>query len=232
MQHLNSENLTRDILERHFKDSKGYFGWKDKESRYIRLSKDICNALGISSPYDATGRFDKDYFPDEMAETFVEDDQIAMKNGYSISVCETIFFRQKVLTFGYKTSIYDHLGQLDGCFAYCSLLPEKISGQLSYMLQTNADLHSYYSYTEYQKSLLIKDPVAPIELTPIQEVTLYYVIRGDSCREIAERVNRSVRTVEWRLNELKAKFDVSKKSELIARAIELGYLNRIPATLL
>lgn len=58
--------------------------------------------------------------------------------------------------------------------------------------------------------------------------TLFYLLRGKSRNEIAAIRKRSPRTIEKQIEALKLVFNCSKKSELIEKALDSGYLNYIP----
>ena len=58
--------------------------FKDRNSRFIRVSRVSCPGMGISSPEEAAGMTDYDFSPKEMAEQFLADDQTVMKTGKPI----------------------------------------------------------------------------------------------------------------------------------------------------
>jgi DNA-binding CsgD family transcriptional regulator len=63
-----------------------------------------------------------------------------------------------------------------------------------------------------------------------QEV-LFFLLRGLSNREIASLMNRSARTVEKYIDELKVSFGVSKKSQIFSAALNAGYAFDIPKSI-
>jgi DNA-binding CsgD family transcriptional regulator len=80
-------------------------------------------------------------------------------------------------------------------------------------------------------SFIIKGQEAWVELTPRETEVLFFLLRGGVARRIASLLSISVRTVEHHIDSLKDKFLVSSKSELIEKAIAMGYFYITPAML-
>jgi two-component system sensor histidine kinase/response regulator len=57
---------------------------KDRESRFILSNKHMASYHGIKDPEEMTGRTDFDYYPEEMARIFHDDEQRIMKSGEAI----------------------------------------------------------------------------------------------------------------------------------------------------
>lgn len=57
-------------------------------------------------------------------------------------------------------------------------------------------------------------------------------MRGKSCKMIGKILGLSPRTVESYIDHIKLKFGCKLKSEVTGRAIEMGYLYELPASLL
>ncbi|MFN7097817.1 MAG: helix-turn-helix transcriptional regulator [Gammaproteobacteria bacterium] len=65
-------------------------------------------------------------------------------------------------------------------------------------------------------------------LTRREMECLFYTIRGGTAKVIAQTLNISNKAVEFHIENLKIKFGCTSKSGLIAKAIEMGYLEKIP----
>lgn len=63
------------------------------------------------------------------------------------------------------------------------------------------------------------------KLAKRQTECLYYLVRGMTIKQIAKALNLSDRTVESYLEDLKVKLNCLNKSDLIAKAIEMGFGN-------
>ncbi|MEM7383994.1 MAG: AraC family transcriptional regulator, partial [Verrucomicrobiota bacterium] len=58
-----------------------YFFAKDRESRLMCASQPILDRLGVPTEADVVGTDDYDYFPPQIADSFVRDDREVMKTG-------------------------------------------------------------------------------------------------------------------------------------------------------
>lgn len=65
-------------------------------------------------------------------------------------------------------------------------------------------------------------------LTKHESFCLFYLVRGNTAKLIAKKMNISFRTVETYLENIKIKLNCKNKSELIEKAIEEGFLTTIP----
>lgn len=73
------------------------------------------------------------------------------------------------------------------------------------------------------KGKKVKKPV-PIHLTPREEETLQAVCDGLSNREIAEKFEISVRTVEVHRYNFMKKFEVKNVAQLMNKALQMGLI--------
>lgn len=68
-------------------------------------------------------------------------------------------------------------------------------------------------------------------LTKRESEVLYYMIRGYCAREIADKLSISKRTVIDYINNIKNRWGVWSKGNIIEKAINMGYSLVIPSTL-
>jgi len=68
-------------------------------------------------------------------------------------------------------------------------------------------------------------------LSKQEKTCLFFVIRGQSAQQIANQMNLSKRTVESYLDHVKVKLNCYTRSEMIEKAIDLGYVHIIPHTI-
>ena len=54
---------------------------KDRDGRFILMNKAHARQIGVSSPDEALGKIDSDYYPREMAAGFISDDQAVIQTG-------------------------------------------------------------------------------------------------------------------------------------------------------
>lgn len=68
----------------------------------------------------------------------------------------------------------------------------------------------------------------PYNLTKKEHECLFLLVRGKTASEIALMLNVSKRTIETHIENIKNKFGCTKKSELIEKAIAVGYVTLLP----
>jgi two-component system, cell cycle sensor histidine kinase and response regulator CckA len=54
---------------------------KDRESRFLLANKEVTRLMGAASPEEVLGKTDFDFYPEELAQRFYEDDQQVMASG-------------------------------------------------------------------------------------------------------------------------------------------------------
>lgn len=143
-----------------------------------------------------------------------------------------------------------------GCYHYTNgwriLLGEKYplrdpSGNIIAVAQyfrdiTNAnliDISRFFKITGEQPAKVVRQQIDYIieenfpetSLSEKQSECLFFLLRGSSIKEIAKVLNLSPRTVETHIDVIKDKLGCLKKSEVIEKAIALGYMNIIPENL-
>ena len=74
----------------------------------------------------------------------------------------------------------------------------------------------------------IKRKLDTFQLTERESECLFYLLRGKSTKFIANILNISCRTIEFHIDNIKAKFSCRSKSELICTAMQKGYMTIIP----
>ncbi len=74
-----------------------YFFAKDRESRMMCASRPIYERLGCASEEEIVGTTDYDYFPKQIADSFVEDDQQVMCSGEPLTNHVEIWYNEQRL---------------------------------------------------------------------------------------------------------------------------------------
>lgn len=82
------------------------FFMKDKDSRLMLANQGVLNRMGVHSEAEAIGTSDYDFFPREIADGFVEDDQRVLKTGQPlIDRLEIAYDEQRVLAWHLTTKL-------------------------------------------------------------------------------------------------------------------------------
>lgn len=69
-------------------------------------------------------------------------------------------------------------------------------------------------------------------LTKKEQECLFFLIRGCSYAEISKRLHIAITTIQTHIEHIKHKLQVGNKSQVIEKALALGFLSVIPETLL
>lgn len=213
---MKSNILLLSDIENHLHKQPGFHLWKNLESKYLGLSHDFAQLIGFERSAQVKGKTDFDLPWAQYAEQARNDDQIAL-NGEVFQGIEYGSFpgvAKDIPFYITKHAFYDVMGQARGVYA---------SGYPLLDLKSHSEITSLIKSDNSEPDRLAK-PETP-ELTNIEKICLHYIVRGKTCREIANIRRKSVRTIEFHLDNLKRKFDVRTKSELIDMAINSGYLS-------
>jgi diguanylate cyclase (GGDEF)-like protein/PAS domain S-box-containing protein len=92
--------------------------FKDNESRFIKTSKTQAKALGVSDPAQLVGKSDFDFYPEEHARLFYEDEQLIIQTGNSINKEEVEIWPDRFPGWAFTTKmpLRDPHGKIIGIF--------------------------------------------------------------------------------------------------------------------
>ncbi|MFN7096694.1 MAG: helix-turn-helix transcriptional regulator [Gammaproteobacteria bacterium] len=163
----------------------------------------------------------------ENADAFIENDKYASENGswFGIEACR--HRNRPILAISYKKAIMNKDKKIAGVLGYILnfIEADKIKTLVN-KLDLNMELFNYEKNTSVK--LLTTDNL--INLTRREAECLYYTLRGKTAKSIALILNISPKTVEFHIEQLKNKFEVMNKSQLMDKAIELGYGDVLPVS--
>ncbi len=85
-------NLLRVVIDTLTETLPDHIYVKDQESRFLLANRSIAQFMGVPSPADLLGRSDFDFYPQEVAEDFFQDEQNVIRSGQPrMSQAEQIF---------------------------------------------------------------------------------------------------------------------------------------------
>lgn len=203
----------------------GYIAWKNVRREYLGCNQNLAAALGLQFPEKIIGLTDKD-LPDFSKESYQfhrANDQLSLQGITVTALHQGNAAYRQLFYYLVKKPCYDPTGKLTGIIYHCQ---EFHNSRNLHEIIVN-DKHLSASTTHYR----INNINNPHALTKRELQCLFYVIRGYQTRGIAELLGLSKRTVEFYIDNIKAKFNAGNKSELISSAIQAGYLNFLPAEL-
>jgi DNA-binding CsgD family transcriptional regulator len=209
----------------YFYDNKVMACYKDSDFSFVNCDDGFLKYSGIKDKKQILGLTDHDLAWVVYADKYRKHDEDALKgNCYSALV-----------------PLCDHKGNK---FAFINKkIPrmndkQKIAGIISHAIEINnpeifklIHLLDKFSTVKLDKSYFFDKQHSSIELTEREGQCLFYLIKGKTSKMTANILGISYRTVELYIVNLKIKFNVNNKSELIDKAIAEGFVDIIPGDL-
>lgn len=222
MQVKNSEPYM-DLGEHILSQVPGYFYIKNLTSNFLFANQQTLKLFGFASLNEFKGSTDYDLKCDakKFAKQFIAEDQrvIQTKNPltifYALKLADENIYHYLVT----KSPLYDNRANLIGIICHGTCIEMYKTYKSSYTNSSNEHLGCYYQQEDIQTK---------ISLTKTQQIYLFYILRGKTAKEISRILKVSIRTSQAHFENLKVRFDCQQKSELIDKAIRLGFLRLMP----
>ena len=170
----------------------------------------------------------------ENADDYINDDKLAIKNKY-LNFMTYHSFSNEIwrLVLGSRKSILNEKGENIGIMVSVQDVTNSGTIDIARFLLSTDKLSGYKLKQRYFSYYLDFDRDAfNCDLSNRQQECLFYLLRGFTSKSIAKQLYISDRTAEFHLEQLKLKFNSFTKSELIEKAIFMGYYNYLPSSLL
>lgn len=211
----------------------GAWGYKDINSVFIYANDEYKKIVGLRNNENIKGMTDYD-LPEltiNGVRFFRQQDQQILQTGQPSKIVD-IFNKDGSWKayFFIKYPLFNKDQTIEGIIFHGQDVTDILTIELgSVLLQNFLCDHSGYSIDAH-KYIHHKNTAAP-KLSNRQAEVLFYLLRGKTIKETAKSLNISLRTAEEYLQQLKEKFAVSSKYELIEKSLSLGYLSTIPSFL-
>jgi diguanylate cyclase (GGDEF)-like protein/PAS domain S-box-containing protein len=140
--------------------------FKDTKSRFIKTSKTLAKALGVSDPAQLVGKSDFDFYPEEYARLFYEDEQSIIQTGNSISKEEVEIWPDLPPGWAFTTKmpLRNQQGEIIGTFG----ISEDISARKLAEAAQEQNKHLFRALFELSPdSIVLIDPHDPNVSWPI-----------------------------------------------------------------
>lgn len=206
---------------------------KDLNSRIVYCNSETARMNGLQAPDQLLGLTDYD-LPSrlsECAEYFRSQDQKVIEHGSALQVIDVLESEEgdwKVYL-GTKTVFTDHKGAIAGTIFHAQDMSSQKYIELCQLIASASQLTCGSHLKQRLESFFLgSNPRSDLRLAPKESECLFYVLRGKTVKQIAKIQNVSPRTIEDHLNNLKYKFKVQSKAELISVAIDTGFMNMLP----
>ncbi len=217
-------------------------GVKSEDLRYENFNQPITKILD-SSISQIQGRTElevKEILPKKLLKNFYTEDAYVFKHNQKYIAFGSFNYADKRRHVCYtKEKIFDPKQNRHFVLAVEIEIPEYLMGFLVWNNSQGLDDSLIRSLNQhpgnyqglYFSNINLKAHQQNLGLSKREEDYLFFMLRGQSAKEIAKNLNISIRTAEFHAENLKSKFGVNKKSELCKAAIDLGYLNFVPESL-
>jgi DNA-binding CsgD family transcriptional regulator len=176
------------------------------------------NTFNILSDSDAIGLTARDVTDKQSAELSIQTDLVAMETNTLIIKDESYTPLCDGHTFSaltYKFPWYNINNQLLGIFGFTIRLDTNSGTSLAESMRLLSNTGLLGSVEKSLPGLIMDD----VYFTRSEKVVIAYLIRGKTAREISTNLNRSQRTIEFHIENLKKKTGISTKSELVDKLI-------------
>lgn len=200
---LNTDSVIQNINEETIKNC-GYLSLKDTINKSVRVA-------AKSETAELTILHDKNVLTAEKMiiseENFIK--RIDDESFHAVSI---------------KYPWYNQSDKIIGIFG-CSFIPSihGLSAPLKSLIETGLFNSSTHESQKFPSNV---SPTYQAEMSCLsrrEQECLKYLLIGNSAKMIASKINRSVRTVEHHLENIKIKLKVNTKYELINKALKMGF---------
>lgn len=204
----------------------GIYVEKDKCLRFLHCNEGFLHITGLSAEDQALGLTDKDVIWQPYNHIYEKHDLDALEGKIYSNIIPVIDWRGKNLVFiNTKIQNINSEGKVVGVISHAiEVINQNLLEVTQLLIKSDISGQThYYSIGKENNKFL---------LTNRESECLFYLIRGKSAKSIAKILNISFRTVEVYLENLKIKFNCKTKSDLIEQAIQNGYVNIVPKSVI
>lgn len=214
----------------------GMSGIKDLNSRIIACSGQAVELLGFKSFDQLYGKTDYDLNCKavESAPTFIEQDQEVIKSRKTLKLLDihTYADGKEHIWVGEKAPFYQD-GVLTGVYITAIDMGRGfIQAYYSKLSKLLLDTEGTNPVNKMPSSVIIRNELPQLNLSKVEMLCFFYIVRGFCSSQIAERMSVSVRTVESYYDRIKNKLGCYTKKEIVEFAYQKGYTHFIPEELI
>lgn len=215
------------IVENFITRTSAHAYWKDLKGNYVGCNPLMLQANGMQSEHELIGKTDLELFGQKHAPVLMKNDrevcQRDKSNTYIELAQEYNNYAESHRYLSYKAPIRSQHGKMMGIFGLSFLL----NGEDS-LFTALSEISSLINPGIFENLLKQTSNRVPTCLSKQQTECLYFLVKGMSCKQIANMLGLSHRTVERYLDTVKLKLNCYNKSELIAAALEIPMIkNRL-----
>ena len=210
----------------------GFFCITDEHSRYLTANTRLSNCFGFSSTDQMIGLTYSQIKcrAADIADQWIQEDTLTLESNESnkfVSYACTANDTWR-LVIGEKKPFTNSHNQPGLMMHFLELTHLGVLDVFPWLKKQNG-----FPIKEQFSAQLVKQSPSPTQepFSSLESECLFFLLRGKTLRQMGELLALSVSAVEKLVYRLKCQFNCFNKSELIAAAIDGGYLNMIPETL-
>lgn len=232
---INIKDSTLNLPQHFINQLPGYFTIVSTDSKYIAANQGTISTLCGHSDMDTlfgTTYGDISGLVSEQHDSFVIQDKETIARNASIQIiARCCFAKNKWITvFGEKFLITDEHNNIAG--VACHLHDITHSNIIDiYRVISLMKNQTSTKKLEEQFSYILNQGFPDIKLSNRETEILFFLLRGNTAKQIAEILNLSSRTIESYFEQIKDRLKCNTKSEVIEKGIFLGYMNILPKSL-
>jgi DNA-binding CsgD family transcriptional regulator len=204
-------------------DFPGFTHIMSTDSKYVRVSDCSLSLLGYKNQEQifATDYYNMPCKASENAEAFEKEDILALSQEISILSYHQYNTGWKILL-GHKKPIFSGNEVIGTLHNFVDMTHGHILDISRFLEKENN------RFKRKQFSYIILDSNEKSNLTKRQQVCLFYLLRGYTYKEVAKVLGIGGSTVQAHIGNIKKKFNVESKSQLIEYAMHRGLMSMIP----
>lgn len=225
---IRKNNLSFDLLEQF----NGLCWLKNTDNVYIYANQNSAKALGYSTAKELIGNTDYQIRSPIVClagEFVTEDAHVIRQNKFSKSISFGPYYRDGnyKMWMRQKNLVFDNKDQLVGVQAIAIDITEN-KNLLNMILLSN---QGFMPHTQTYFCIQLTDYYPNIDLGRQETLTLFYLLRGKSSKEIGDILSLSARTIDAYIEKIKFKTNTKSRLELVAKCIHEGFINIFPAVI-
>lgn len=208
----------------------GHYFVKNRDREYVFANQKTTNSHGFERIEQLIGNTDYEInsLNVQCATDWHSQDELVL-NKQNVNTIE-IFTDANQETFVLtcrKVPLINSTGTCIGIQGICFELDKSFLGNIAQLFSCKL-----LNKIKHRNSFTISCSGSKFNLSMRESECLFYLLRGKTAKEIAQVFKLSPKTIEYHMEQIKNKFSVQSKSELIEKAIEEGYFFNIPESLI
>lgn len=209
----------------------GIIWFKNTDLEYVIGNENLKNFARFPSEHYIVGRDDYNLPWDKYADAYREGDAEILKgNTLTFLHPARLYTGAEVVIITKKSPVFDQSKNIIGISGSISMVATSECVQT--ILKLNHIDHNISEHNSQPIQYILSENFDKYNLSNREAICLFYLIRGKTAKEISLILTLSIRTVEKHIDHIRQKLHCSSKSEIISKAISLGFIYIIPSAFL